>query len=289
MKEGNFTIQNFVCVLKHADGSHMKTVIFYRKLIKVFFMTSLQGDIAFRADFAAKLFNTAIMLSGSIGGILIMFSVHKSFKGWGFYDMLAVTGTFMLIQSLKELFISPSLSSISGMDGELWTGGFDYTLLKPVSTRFYVSIRHWSPMAVFDIIISIILLLISVFESESPKAIGSTAAFLAYLLVAMLILYSLMLLLASAAFWYLGTPLLWILNSLMSLGRYPVKIYPVLFRNLLTWVIPVGVIVTLPAEILLGRASVIEITGGVVLGLILYAVAVLFFKASLKRYSSASS
>ena len=144
-------------------------------------------------------------------------------------------------------------------------------------------------MAVFDIIISIILLLISLFESESPKTIGSTAAFLAYLLVALLILYSLMLLLASAAFWYLGTPLLWILNSLMALGRYPVKIYPVLFRNLLTWVIPVGVIVTLPVEILLGRASTIEIAGGVVLGLILYAVAVMFFKASLKRYSSASS
>ena len=267
----------------------MRTVNFYMNLIKVFFMTSLQRDIAFRADFAAKLFNTAIMLAGSIGGLLIMFSAHKSFNGWGFYETLAVTGTFMLIQSLKELFISPSLSSISGMDGELWTGGFDYTLLKPVSTRFYISIRHWSPMAVFDIVISIIILSVALFESDSPKTIGNTAAFLAYLLIAMLILYSLMLLLASAAFWYLGTPLLWILNSLMALGRYPVKIYPVLFRNLLTWIIPVGVIVTLPAEILLGRSVVNEIAGGVVLGLILYAVAVIFFKSSLKRYSSASS
>ncbi|MEM1486162.1 ABC-2 family transporter protein [Oscillospiraceae bacterium PP1C4] len=260
-----------------------------KRLIGLFIKTSLQQDMAFRIDFAAKLLNTAVMLLGSVGGILILFSIKQQFNGWGFFETLTVTGIFMFIQSFKNLFISPSLTSISGLGGELWTGSFDYTLLKPLPTRFYISIRNWSPLSMLDIIISIVVICISVYNISVIQTAGNIISFVLCLLIALLVLYSIMLILASAAFWYLGTPLLWILDSLMELGRYPVKIYPALFQNLLTWVIPVGVMVSLPAEVLLGRAKITEIIGGMVLAVSLYFASVLFFRASLKKYSSASS
>lgn len=260
-----------------------------KQLLGLFIKTSLQQDMAFRIDFAAKLFNIAVMLLGSIGGILILFATKQDFNGWGFFDTLLVTGIFMFIQSIKNLFIAPSLSSISGLGGELWTGSFDFTLLKPLPTRLYISIRNWSPLSVLDIVISIVVICISVLNIGITQTPGNIIPFVLFLFIALLVLYSIMLILSSAAFWYLGTPLLWILDSLMELGRYPVKIYPALFQNILTWVVPVGLIVSLPAEVLLGRAKSTEMILGLALAFALYLTSILFFKTSLKKYSSASS
>jgi ABC-2 type transport system permease protein len=73
------------------------------------------------------------------------------------------------------------------------------------------------------------------------------------------------------------------------MARYPVGVYPGWLRLILTWVIPLGVITTLPAEALTGTISGPElaVAMGLAVGLVLGAS--VFFRLAVRRYSSASS
>jgi ABC-2 type transport system permease protein len=57
----------------------------------------------------------------------------------------------------------------------------------------------------------------------------------------------------------------------------------------LTWVVPVGVITTVPAEALTGRLAPGMLAGSVALALTLLLGASALFRVGLRRYASASS
>lgn len=267
----------------------MKYIKYTLKTMSLFFKTSLKQIAIFRFDFFISVINSLLLVVGSVGGAIIVFNKVDTINGWDFYETLLVTAVFMFLQSIKNLFLAPSFSSISGLGGELWTGSFDFTLLKPLPVQYYISVKDWAPLTVFDTLISIVIFVIAIVEVKAALTIKGLILFVIMLIVALVILYSIMLILTAGAFWYLGTPLLWIFDSLMETGRYPVKIYPVVFKFILTWIIPIGVVVTFPAEVLMGQLNIFEILLSIVIAVGLFIISSIFFKKSVNKYSSASS
>jgi ABC-2 type transport system permease protein len=56
------------------------------------------------------------------------------------------------VGALRGLVIGPQLEALAGMDGEVWTGQFDFTLLRPVNTQFLASVRKWRLFALVDLV-----------------------------------------------------------------------------------------------------------------------------------------
>ena len=73
------------------------------------------------------------------------------------------------------------------------------------------------------------------------------------------------------------------------MARYPVGLYPGWLRLALTWVVPVGLITTLPAQALSGALAPGMLAGGSCLALGLFFGATVLFRRGLRRYASASS
>lgn len=266
----------------------------YLHLIRVFIIGSIQGETAFRFNFATNLLNTVLSLAGSVGGLAVVFYKNETLNGWGIREVTALLGVYLLILGLKDIVIGPGLESLSGLSGELWTGLFDYTLLKPLPIQFYISFRKWSLWSVINISIAAVIIAISRFggfgmQAASVQTAGSFPLFLFTIMISLVLIYSILLILASAAFWYLGTPLMWIFDGLIQTGRFPVGIYPRFFRILLTWVIPVGFMVTVPAQVFLGEANTVLVVGGTALSVFLFLLSSALFKLSLGKYASASS
>lgn len=255
----------------------------YIRLLGIFIKASFQSETSYRFNFTANLLKTVLNIVGSIGGLAVVFYNSGAINGWGYGELAALLGVYLLVQGLKDLVIGPGLESLSGLSGELWTGQFDYTLLKPVPTQFYISFRKWSLWSLIDIAFAAVIIIVSAGQG------GNILLFIAALLVSLLLVYSVLLMLASAAFWYLGTPLMWIFDSLIQTGRYPVGIYPGFLRIVLTWVIPVGFIITVPAQALSVSLGIPALAGGAGLAVFMFLLAAIFFRSSLKKYSSASS
>ena len=104
------------------------------------------------------------------------------------------------------------------------------------------------------------------------------------------ILYSLWILIAATSMWFVKT---WnateVLRALLASGRYPLQAYPAPLRLLFTLVLPVAFLTTVPADVLLGRASAPLLGLGLGLAAGFFAVARGFWQFALRHYTSASS
>lgn len=261
----------------------------YFRLIRAFLRTSFQRETAFRANFYIYLLNTSLSLIAGLAGLSILFGQVESFQGWTYAQALTLLGIFMLVGNLLDIVFWPSMNTIGGPDGEVWQGTFDFTLLKPLPTQFYISFRSWSLWSFFDLIPSLSILGWGIWQLDQPIQLANLFWFVLMLGVAVCLGYSIVLILETGVFYYLGAPLTWIFSAIMSMGRYPVAIYPAWIRTILTWIIPVSFMTTVPTQALIGTASAWTMAGGMALAVLLFGISSFFFKRSLKRYSSASS
>jgi len=80
-----------------------------------------------------------------------------------------------------------------------------------------------------------------------------------------------------------------IYRDLSSLARFPVDIYREPMKGILTYFIPIGIMITLPAKALFGLVSLAGVVWSISLGLISIYLAVKFWNFALTKYTSASS
>ncbi len=257
-------------------------------LIFSFARASLQKDLAYRANFWISLLHSCINLAVGIFSLQILFKQIDSLKGWTQAEALSLLGVYLVISSLRGLFIGPSLEALAGIGQEIWSGNFDFSLLKPVPVQFLVSFRFWNFYALLDLILGIAVLVYAN-SLGSIVPILNLLMFLLGLFCAVVILYAVLLSFTALTFWSPGFLFTWVFDSLFQLARYPVTIYPPWLRMILTWIIPVGLMTTIPAQILHGKIPWQIIGWSSLASAILLFFSSWFFNRAIKRYASASS
>ena len=58
------------------------------------------------------------------------------------------------------------------MDGEIWSGAFDFTVLRPVNTQFFTSFRKWRLFALFDLVLGVGVLVTAVIKLGGGGALA---------------------------------------------------------------------------------------------------------------------
>ncbi len=261
----------------------------YLRLAAQFARASAQNELAYRANLWISLLHSLLNLGTGVLGVWVLFGQVETIRGWDLPSTLALLGVFLSLGALRGLFIGPSLEGLAGMDGEIWTGTFDFTLLRPVNAQFLSSVRHWRPFALVDLGLGLGVLLVAVFQLQSALAPARLASFLLTLGVGVTILYAILLAFSALTLWNPGFLFTWVFDGLFQLARYPVGIYPNWLRLVLTWVVPVGVMTTVPAQALTGELPLAILLGSVALAVTLFAGASALFQLGLRRYASASS
>ena len=80
-----------------------------------------------------------------------------------------------------------------------------------------------------------------------------------------------------------------IYRDLTNLGRFPIDIYKEPIKSILTFIVPVGIMMTFPAKVLLGVLSPLGILVSLVVSGLLLFLALRFWNYGIKTYTSASS
>ncbi len=83
--------------------------------------------------------------------------------------------------------------------------------------------------------------------------------------------------------------LTWLYRDFLYLGQLPVDAYKQPIRGLLSFVVPIGIMITVPARQLLGLTNTIGILFTGLVGIMTIAISLQLWKFALKKYSSASS
>lgn len=261
----------------------------YLRLVALFARVSTQNELAYSANFWISLLHSLLNLGTGVLGLNVIFGQVESIRGWDLPSTLAILGVYLTIGALRRLFIGPSLEALAGIDGEVWSGRLDFTLLRPIDIQFQASFRYWQPLALIDLVMGLGVLIVAMVRLGQTLTLVDLIAFLVTLFSGIVILYAILLAFAGLVFWSPGFLFTWIFDSLFQMARYPVSIYPKCLRLILTWIVPVGIMTTFPAQSLTGKLTPSTLFVGVVLSIIFMVCASILFRTGLRRYGSASS
>ncbi len=259
------------------------------KLIKYFSASSTQNEMAHRANFWTSLLHSLLNLGTGVLGMVVLFAQIETIHGWTLPSALVLLGVYLTVGALRNLFIGPSLDALAGMDGEMWTGRFDFTLLRPVDPQFLASFRYWHPLALIDLALGLGMLGVGVSQLHQSLTLLHTLAFLVTLTAGVTILYAVLLAFSALVLWSPGFLFTWVFDALFQMARYPLGLYPGWLRLVLTWIVPVGAMTTVPAQALTSQLSTGMLIGSMALAVTFFASASALFRIGLRRYGSASS
>jgi ABC-2 type transport system permease protein len=259
------------------------------RLIRSLIRASIQQEAAYRANFLVSLMHTGLNFVTGILGLVVVFEQVESVRGWTLSSTLAVLGVYLMLNALRDLFIGPSLDSLVGMYGDVWRGTLDFTLLRPVDTQFLASFRRWHLFAVLDLLLGTGVVVAAAVRLGSTLAWSHLLGFLLMLSTGAVILYAVLLAFTALVFWSPGFLFTWVFNGLFQLARYPVGVYPGRLRLILTWIVPVGVMTTVPAKALVGQLAPNLLAASLAFAALAVTGASFLFRTGLRRYASASS
>lgn len=250
----------------------------------------LMSRNSFLGVFSAKL-ALFIFLFGKVTRFLIFLGFlyflvkgTNSLAGYTLNQTLFFFLTFNVIDVLSQFFFR----EVYRFRPLVVTGGFDMVLVKPISPLFRVL------MGGADVIdlITIPPLLFAVYyvgQSFNPTIIH-ISLFIILLLSGFVVAVAFHIAVLSLGIITLEIDhTIMIYRDLVSLGRLPVDIYKEPLRGILTYLIPVGLMVTLPARSLFGLATPAGIVISIGIATISLFASLKFWNYALKFYSSASS
>lgn len=194
--------------------------------------------------------------------------------------------TFFLIFNLFDITGQILFRGIYYLRGEIISGALDFKLAKPLNILFQVLTRQTDLLDLPLLLIILGLLWRQGLEVDLNRALlfGTMGMASLTLIIAIHTLI--------AAIGVLTTEVdntIMIYRDLSVMARVPVDIYINPIRALLTFVIPVGVIMTFPAKVLLGLLSwQVAILSFLMSGVFLW-ISLRFWQFALTHYSSASS
>lgn len=259
------------------------------RMIGQFVRASAQQELAYRSNFFIGLLHSLLNLGTGVLGLAVLFEQIDTVQGWDYPATLAVLGVFLIVNALRGLFLGPSLEALVGMEGEVWTGRLDFTLLRPLSVQFWATFRHWHLFNLFDLLLGLGVLVIALTRFESVVTADRLIAFLVMLAAGLTVIYAILLAFTGLAFWSPGFLFTWVFDGIFQMARYPVGLYPGWLRLVLVWVVPVGLVTTIPVQALSGDLALEMLIGVLVFSMVLLTASSVLFMAGVRRYASASS
>lgn len=248
---------------------------------------SLLLSAQYRADFVLDALTEVAWALLAVVPLVVVYGGRASIAGWSFGEALLVTAFFTLLQGVLEGAINPSLTAVVE---HVRKGTLDFVLLKPADAQFLVSTARFLPWRAINVVTAGVLFAIAFDRiGASPSLAGACVAG-ALLLCSIVTLYSLWILTVSASFYVVKIDnLTYLFSSIFDAARWPASVFRGALRALFTYVIPLAVMTTFPAEALLGRLDWRSAVVALATTLGLATAARLLWVRSLARYTSASS
>jgi ABC-2 type transport system permease protein len=259
----------------------------YLRLLAHFTRAELQFALEYRTNLLLQLFEEAVLVVTSLVAVLVLFSHTGVINGWTLGQMIVLLGVYYLLQGAQSVVFEVSLQRFME---HVRLGTLDFVLMKPVNSQFLVSARHIQVAQVGQAVLGLILVVVGAGQLGRAVGLGEVAAFVVTLVCGLTLVYCLLLVIGTLAFWFVRIEnLLVIFWSFIDAGRFPVDVYPGWLRVVLSSVVPIGVAVTVPAQALAGRLDSLGLAMLVVGSIAVFAFASWFWRIGLRNYTGASA
>lgn len=259
-----------------------------RKYFKVWWISAINSfQTQLMVRWALVLFLMAKILRFTIFTIFIIILVGKTSALAGY--TLDQTIFFYLSFNLVDILSQLLFREVYRFRPQVVSGNFDFYLIKPFSPLFRSLATGPDLM---DFLTLFPLLGATIYFIVRLQIYDPLNIFLYILLLGLGFIIALSFHILVLALAVLTTEIdhaIMVYRDVVALGRMPIDIYREPIRGFITFVIPVGIMMSFPAKSLLGLLPPIFIIYAILFTAALFIISLKLWQYSLKQYSSASS
>ncbi len=272
----------------------MSTITFYSRVWATFFMNALQRELQFRSNFFTTLLTRGFWFVMQLVLFDLIYRQVPMINDWSRAQYFGFMATVMLVNSLVEMFFMPNCAQFSEL---IRTGNLDFALVKPIDTQFLISFEKMDLAMISQVGLGGGLLWYALALAGTSVGAGNAILYLLLIAAATGFFYSLMISLAcTSLFFGRNQSLLDFWFYITVFARYPSTIYSgsptgEVIRFVFSYVLPILLVVTVPARVLMSMVIEPNWLSGLTLltGVASVLLSRVIFKWSLRFYRSASS
>ncbi len=257
-------------------------------IYSLFLKNCLASNMEYRANFITGMISEIAYLFPKLLYIAVSYSLDIHINGLTPDSILLFIGTYTFITGVMSAMIFSNYASIGGY---VRSGNLDMFITKPISLQFMTTLRNVDiGVAVPNVIGGIVMICIAWSRLGLSADIVNIAGYTLLVAEGLVVTYAVVMSIAMLAFWIVDTGSIYsIVVSFWDFNTMPMNIYGKWLKRIGVFAIPIFVISNFPCLFLLRQMSFIYILWSFIVPVLSNVVLRLFWKLSIRNYSSASS
>lgn len=265
----------------HREGSLQK----YVHLWYLFSALSLQHTTMSRAGVVLFTFAKVIRYIFFLSFLLLLQSKTSAIGKYSFWEVILFFTTFNFIDTAVQLFFR----EVYRFNQKIQKGEFDFYLLQPISPLFRSLLGGSDILDIPLLIVSLLAIIISISNLSQITFFG-IMIYLVLVLNGIFIALSFhILILCIGLVSTVMDQILWMYRDITLLGRVPIDVYKEPIRSVVTFIIPVGIMVAFPPQSLLGLLQPMFFFIAILVSVMLFVASILLWRKMLQYYTGAGS
>lgn len=257
----------------------------YARLLWTQLRASLLVLMQYRGDFYINLLLAFFWTATALVPLMVLFEQRDRVAGWSFGEALIVVAWFNVLKGVLNAAIQPSLQQVVE---HVRKGTLDFVLLKPADAQFLVSTARFELVKLSDCVAGFVILAYALRRLDLLPRLGDIMLTAVLLACAVAILYGVWVLVISLAFTFVKVDnLSYLFASIYDAARWPASVFKGPLAFVFTFVLPLALMTTYPAEALLGRLELGSAALAVGTALVFLVASRLLWLRSIRGYTSA--
>ena len=260
----------------------------YAGIYAALWKNSVTRETMFKGNFLLWILVEFLWFGLQLTFIAVLYLHTNEIGTWTKWQVVMLIGASHFIQQTFQAFFLINCTNLSEL---VRTGKFDFLLLLPVNTRFVVSLRQVDLGAFVNAGSGVAVMIYAARQLHLAPGFLHVLGFVVLCVAGILIHYSLMFLLAAISFWTVRAQgIVWGYYNLFNIARMPDEAFHGVFRALFSFVVPMLLVSNVPVRLLADKlSSPVPLLLLMLMSVACFAVSELGWRASIRRYTSASS
>lgn len=256
----------------------------YLALVK----NSVAREMGFKSNFLLWIVVDLLWFALQVCFISVLYLHTDNIGTWTKWEVVLLIAASNFIQQIFQALFLVNLTNLSELVRQ---GKLDFLLLLPANTRFIVSLRQVDLGGLVNACAAVAVMVYAAHQLDLRPTALQIAGFVTLCLIGVFIHYFLMTLLAAVCFWTVKAQgIVWGYYNLFNIARMPDEAFRGVFKAFFTLAIPMLLVSNVPTRVLAGKLeSPTSIAIMLMLAVICGVISELGWRASLRRYTSASS
>jgi ABC-2 type transport system permease protein len=260
----------------------------YLSVYAALWKNSVSREMSFKSNFLLWILVELLWFGLQLSFISVLYLHTDNIGTWTKWQVVMLIGGSHFIQQIYQAFFLVNCTNLSEL---VRSGKLDFLLLLPVNTRFLVSLRQVDLGAFANASFAVAVMAYAARQMHLVPTLVQILGFLALCVVGIVIHYSLMFLLASISFWTVRAQgIVWGYYNLFNIARMPDEAFGGLFKAVFTFAVPMLLVSNVPVRLLADKlSSPAPVLLLLFMGVVCFCLSEWGWRASMRRYTSASS